>query len=147
VSIVSEIFKGGAEGVFSGIRGIIGAFKGDPTVKLQLEAAIAQAQITLEAQVAQAEATILTAVNATMQAEAKSEHWLQWSWRPLVGYSFVGTIANNYILLPYFQKYLTPITIPAEVFYAWLAILGVTAGFRGMEKWQKTRNGTGGNGK
>jgi len=144
VSFVSEIFKGGAEGVLSGIKGIIGAFKGDPTVKLQLEAAIATAQITLEAQIAQAEATILTAVNATMQAEAKSDHFLQWSWRPLVGYSFVATVANNYLVLPYFQKFLQPIVIPAEVWYAWLAILGVTAGFRGLTKWQQTKNGKNG---
>ena len=143
MSIVSEIFKGGAEGILGGIKGIIGAFKGDPTVKLQLEAAIAQATIALEGQIAQAEATILTAVNATMQAEAKSEHWAQWLWRPLVGFSFTATVANNFILMPYFQKWLTPVAIPSEVWYAWLAILGVTAGFRGMEKWQKSKNGNG----
>jgi len=141
MSVVSEIFKGGAEGVFSGIRGIIGAFKADPTVKAQLEAELAKATVALEMQIAQSEAAVVDAVNKTMQAEAGSDHWLQWSWRPLVGYSFVATIANNYILMPYFQKWLTPIAIPAEVFYAWLAILGVTAGFRGLKQWQQSKHG------
>lgn len=134
MSVISDIFAGGAAGIFSGIRGIISSFRADPLELAKLTAAVDQAQM-------QAEAQILQAVNATMQAEARSEHFLQWSWRPLVGYSFVAAIANNFILMPYLQKYLTPIAIPAEVWYAWLAILGVTAGFRGMEKWQKTKNG------
>lgn len=141
MSVVSEIFKGGAEGVLSGFTGIIRAFKGDPTVKLQLEAALATAQLDLEAKITASEAAVIEAVNKTMQAEAGSIHWLQWSWRPLVGYSFVAIIANNFILMPYFQKWLTPITIPSEVWYAWLAILGVTAGFRGLKQWQESKNG------
>lgn len=136
MSIVSDIFAGGAAGIFSGIRGIISSFKADPLELVKLTAAVDQAQM-------QAEAQILQAVNATMQAESKSEHWLQWSWRPLVGYSFVATITNNYVLMPYFQNVLQPIAIPAEVWYAWLAILGVTAGFRGLGKWQEKRNGNG----
>lgn len=147
MSVVSDIFKGGAEGILGGIKNIIGAFKADPTVAAQLAAEVAKAEIILDGQIAQAEATILQAVNATMQAEARSEHWAQWLWRPLVGFSFTATVANNFILMPYFQKWLQPVTIPSEVWYAWLAILGVTAGFRGMEKWQRSKNGNGGNGK
>ena len=30
------------------------------------------------------------AVNATMQAESKSEHWPQYSWRPAIGFTFAG---------------------------------------------------------
>lgn len=143
MSILGDIFAGGAEGIFKGVSGIISQFKADPTVKAQLEAELAKAAMELDAKLMAAESAIVASVNATMQAEARSEHWLQWSWRPLVGYSFVATIANNFILMPYFQKYLQPIAIPAEVFYAWLAILGVTAGFRGMKQWQQTRNGNG----
>ena len=76
-----------------------------------------------------------------MQAEAKSEHWLQWSWRPLIGYSLVATVVNNFILMPYLQAYLKPVAIPTEVWYAWLAILGVTAAGRSLQQWQQTRNG------
>ena len=144
MGILSDIFKGGTEGIFSGISSIIKNFKADPLELAKLEVAVTEAKANLEARIVEAESRAQEAVNATMRAEAASEHWLQWSWRPLVGYSFVATIANNYILMPYFQKYLTPIAIPAEVFYAWLAILGVTAGFRGMKQWQQTKNGNGG---
>lgn len=42
----------------------------------------------------QADSADLAAVNTTMQAEAKSEHWLQWSWRPLNGYTLaIGSLA------------------------------------------------------
>lgn len=137
MSVVSDIFAGGAAGIFEGISSIIKNFKADPLEVAKLAAAVEQARIAYASVAAQAE----MAVNATMQAEAKSEHWLTWSWRPLVGYSFVATISNNYLVMPYFQHILQPIVIPSEVFYAWLAILGVSAGFRGLSQWQERRNG------
>ena len=141
MGILSDIFKGGTEGIFSGISGIIKNFKADPLELAKLEVAVTEAKANLEARIVEAESRAQEAVNATMRAEAASEHFLQYSWRPLVGYSFVATVANNFILMPYFQKWLTPLPIPAEVWYAWLAILGVTAGFRGLEKWQMSKNG------
>ena len=84
----------------------------------------------------------LEAVNATMQAEAKSEHWMQWSWRPLVGYTFAAVIVNNYILMPYFPG-LQPIVIPSEVWNAMLMVLGVAAATRGWQKIEQARNGNG----
>lgn len=78
---------------------------------------------------------VIKAINETMRAEAKSEHWLQWSWRPLVGITFSLMVINNYVLLPYFKSYgLQPITIPPDVWSAMLVILGVAAGTRGLEK-------------
>jgi len=78
---------------------------------------------------------VIKAVNESMQAEAKSEHWLQWSWRPLVGITFSAVIINNYILIPYFAKAgLQAISIPSEMWNAMLVVLGVAAGTRGWEK-------------
>ena len=78
---------------------------------------------------------VIKAVNDTMETEAKSEHWLQWSWRPLVGITFSAVIINNYILLPYFAKFgLQAIQIPSEMWNAMLVVLGVAAGTRGWEK-------------
>lgn len=78
---------------------------------------------------------VIKAVNDTMQSEAKSEHWLQWSWRPIVGITFSAVIINNYILLPYFAKTgLQAIQIPSEMWNAMLVVLGVAAGTRGWEK-------------
>ncbi len=78
---------------------------------------------------------VIKAINETMRAESKSEHWLQWSWRPLVGITFSLMVINNYVLLPYFKSYgLQPINIPPDVWSAMLVILGVAAGTRGLEK-------------
>lgn len=78
----------------------------------------------------------IDAVNATMRAEAKSEHWMQWTWRPLIGYTFAATVINNYVLMPWFPS-IPAITIPDPIWYAMLSILGVSAGFRG---WQKVKD-------
>lgn len=79
-------------------------------------------------------------INQTMQAEAKSEHWMQWSWRPLIGYTFASVIINNYICLPYFKSFgLMPIDIPSGIWEAMLVVLGVAAGTRGLEKWQREK--------
>lgn len=84
---------------------------------------------------------VLEAVNRTMQAEAKSEHWAQWLWRPIVGFTFAAIIINNYVLMPYLQNYLQPIVIPSEVWNALLMVLGVSAATRGWQKIEQARNG------
>lgn len=38
-------------------------------------------------------------------AEAKSEHWVVASWRPITMLVFVFIIANNYILVPYMTAF------------------------------------------
>ena len=83
---------------------------------------------------------VIEAVNQTMQAEARSEHVLQWIWRPIVGLTFSLVIINNYVLMPYFQPYgLQPIEIPPSLWNAMLMILGIAAGTRGLEKWQRAK--------
>jgi len=107
-----------------------GKFIPDEGKRLEFEKAV------LDASTRQQEA-----VNATMQAEAKSEHWMQWSWRPTVGFTFAGVIINNYILLPYFASFgLKPLDIPEGIWSAMLVVLGVAAGTRGLQKWQKEKN-------
>lgn len=82
------------------------------------------------------------AVNATMQAESRSEHWIQYSWRPMVGFTFIGVILNNYILIPYASALglgVKIIDIPEGIWSAMLVVLGASAATRGIEKWQKSR--------
>ena len=38
-------------------------------------------------------------------AEAKSEHWIVASWRPLTMLTFTAIVANNYILAPYIELF------------------------------------------
>jgi len=58
----------------------------------------------------------------------------------MVGYTFAFVIINNYIVLPYFPN-ISPVEIPAGVWTAMLMVLGIAAGTRGLEKWQKAKNG------
>lgn len=71
----------------------------------------------------------ILAVNATMQAEAGSEHWPSYSWRPFIGFITGSMVFGCYFLLPLFGK-----TVPSVPESAWLmlaAILGVASWYRG----------------
>lgn len=76
-----------------------------------------------------AETSQLQAVNATMQAEAASNHWPTYSWRPFCGFIFGVTFFGCYFVLPLMER-----TIPNVPFEAWAAlgaILGVASWYRG----------------
>jgi hypothetical protein len=77
----------------------------------------------------QLNASTIDAINKTMQAEAASEHWPTYSWRPFNGFLFGTTIFCSYFLLP-LCKIPVP-NIPTEVWIAWGSILGVASYFRG----------------
>lgn len=47
------------------------------------------------------ETTMIDAKSKVVEAEAKSEHWLVASWRPITMLTFVVIVANNYIVVPY----------------------------------------------
>jgi hypothetical protein len=123
VGSVTDILKG------------VGIIK-DPEAELK----VTQALMNYELQMHQQISAQMETVNATMREEAKSEHWIQWTWRPLVGITFSSVIINNYILLPYLKKFgMLSIDIPAELWSTMLVVLGVAAGSRGLEKWQKAK--------
>jgi len=107
----------------------------DPEQQMKIQ----QAMQDYEVKMSDIAAKQIESVNATMREESKSAHWIQFSWRPTIGFTFAAVIINNYILLPYFSKIgITPISIPVEVWTAILVILGAAAATRG---WKKiTRN-------
>jgi hypothetical protein len=82
--------------------------------------------------------TALATVNKTIQDESDSEHWLQWAWRPVFGFTAAGVIIYNYIIAPFFR--IPQIEIPSDVWNTILVVLGVTAGTRGYEKIVKAQN-------
>jgi len=89
---------------------------------------------------AKVQTSTIESINATMREEAKSEHWIQYSWRPTIGFTFAGVIINNYVLLPYFISLgLKPLDIPEGIWSAMLVVLGVSSATRGLEKWQKEK--------
>ena len=99
-------------------------------VKMQLAGEIQQQASELQAYI-----QTIQSVNATMQDESKSPHWLQWAWRPIFGITGAAVIVNNYILLPYLQAFgIKPIVIPDITWQVILAVVGVSALTRGGEK-------------
>ena len=121
--------------MFGGVAKIIGKVKADPTKLIELEAELIKLQAGLKGKIIVAESAMVASVNQSMQAEAKSEHWAQWLWRPVVGFTFCATIINNYILYPYFEAYgMIRVDIPDTVWAAMLAILGAAAYTRGKQK-------------
>lgn len=79
-----------------------------------------------------ADVMVIQAVNTTMQAESKSEHWAQWGWRPYVGFCFGTAWIGTYFILPLAQQ---PVpVIPTEAWLAIGAVLGVASWWRGKAK-------------
>lgn len=137
--------------------GIEGAAKGVGTLAKNLREAITGEEIQTDetrykleeiaSNLELGEQALANAVNVTMQAEAKSEHWPQWSWRPFWGFSSALAficVAGLCCLLAYTAvvggKPEAMAMIPQLVgaftglFAIPGAILGVTAWHRGKEK-------------
>lgn len=100
----------------------------DPALQAQVQqAATAASEQIQQAEIAYAQ-NVAVAVNATMQAEAKSTSWLQQDWRPIFGLTAAFVIFNNYIILPYFAHMgLLPVQVPGDVWNIMLAVLGIGA--------------------
>ncbi len=123
-----------------GDKGLIGSvmdvLKDTGVIKDPMQQAEIQTKLMgMEIQLTNALSQQMETINATMREEAKSEHWMQWSWRPSIGFTFCAILLNNYVLLPYFARYgLQPVVMPGEMWVAILTILGAASAFRGYTK-------------
>jgi Holin of 3TMs, for gene-transfer release len=146
-NFLTDLFSSGIEGAAKGIgtlakdlrTAITGTEPISDTTRLQLE----EIAVKLE----QVEQVLPTAVNQTMQVEAKSEHWPQYSWRPFWGFvsgfaflfvvmlccllgwkAVLGGKSEALAMIPQL------VTAFATLFAIPGAILGVTAWHRGKQK-------------
>ncbi len=118
-------------GIFTSIREAITGNKiTDPTKLLE--------------QVSKLETTFLKAQETIISSEAKSEHWLTATWRPITMLVFVFIIANNYIIAPYslaFGFEIPTLEIPPDMWHLLTVGLGGYVMSRGAEKvakeWKK----------
>lgn len=143
---IKDLFASGAKATIAsitdGAANIISKFKADPTKVLEyekdLETLRVNAEVKIEEIAVQMEAEYTKQqdiVNQTMREEAKSEHFLQWSWRPMIGYLFIIMCFNNYVVLPYLHKYgMLPIELPGEMITAIMIILGVASAGRSAKQ-------------
>ncbi|MGF6738513.1 3TM-type holin [Paraburkholderia atlantica] len=119
----------------------LAALQADPNLSLQFQKAVLdqQAQLAqISADVTKAELVADTAntqaVNQTMQAEAKADHWPTYTWRPFIGFIFGLMLLGDYFVIPILQGWWPRIPQPAIPSEAWVAlggILGVASFFRG----------------
>lgn len=128
------------------LQGVFNRLVPDPVERARVEKEMAELAIRVSEAEAEREARLIESVNATMREEAKSEHWAQWLWRPMIGFTLAAVIINNYILMPYFQHSLKSISIPSEVWSAMLVILGAAAATRGWKQIEEARKNGNGNG-
>ena len=81
--------------VFKDIReAITGKAIEDPNMKAELLMKLKEAEMATQ----QLQAKVIN-------SEASSSHWITSAWRPITMLVFVAIIANNYILVPYFQAF------------------------------------------
>lgn len=84
--------------------------------------------VTAESNRLAAATASITAVNATIQVEAKADHWPTYSWRPFIGFTF-GLYIMSLFILPLFK--VQPITLTPDLTLAIGGILGIASWFRG----------------
>jgi len=127
--------KAAVEGLGSAVKQAVSAFKADPTKVAELEQAVNLAVIDAGNRAEEAATRALETVNATMRAEAASEHWLQWSWRPVGAYVFYTMVVNNFVIYPYLARFgVVHMEMSEMLFATFAALLGISAFTRGRAK-------------
>lgn len=142
--------EGAAKGIGSLAKDLRSAITGKEPVSDSTQIEIEKIAVKLE----EIEQQLPMAVNQTMQTEAKSEHWPQYSWRPFWGFvsggafgfvvglccylGFKAVIGGNPQALAMVPQLVTAFS---TLFAIPGAILGVTAWHRGKEKRERLTNG------
>ncbi len=105
--------------------------KQDPEQARKFQEAMQSFRVKMQQEVTKRQET----VNKTMRAEAKSESWPQYSWRPFNGFMFGITLFGIHFVLPLLKVEVQPIN--PTVLSLWAGVLGVVGYQRGKEKRAK----------
>jgi hypothetical protein len=111
MSVITDIFKGGAEGVFSGIAKVIGTFKTDPTIAASHAAKLAELDIAFQQAQMQFEVALVQAQTKINEIEAGSADKFTSRWRPAAGW--LGVVGLAYSVIAY------PLLTWASLNFAW----------------------------
>jgi len=114
------------------------AIKADPDAAIKLAKLELDNKALLQQQLLTAETARIQSVNKTMQAESASEHFMQFAWRPFIGFIFGITFIGCYFVLP-----LARIPVPVIPSEAWMmigAVLGVASWHRGAAKVEQAKS-------
>ena len=94
MSIISDVFAGGAEGILKGVRDVVSSFKADPLELAKIDSALAQAEMTMNLGLSQAQ----TKIN---EIEAASDDKFTSRWRPAIGWICGAAYAYEFLLYPF----------------------------------------------
>ncbi len=120
--------EGTADAVTSAIQGMSETPEG--RIKLAaIDAELKEHAIDAGVHLEDLQAQTIAAVNTTIQAETKAEHWPSYSWRPFCGFVFGAMFLGVYFILP-LAKLPVPV-VPLEAWAAMGSVLGVASWFRG----------------
>lgn len=93
MSIISDVFAGGAEGILKGVKDVVSSFKADPLELAKLEIALAQTEANLAA-------TLSTAQTKVNEIEAASSDKFTSRWRPACGWLAASGLGYAVIVTP-----------------------------------------------
>lgn len=101
----------------------------------------AEAKAEMMTIIAEAQAEEMKAKSAVVVAEAKGESWMQRNWRPVLMFTFIAIIINNFLLLPYMIALGVPLPtleLPSQMWY--LLSIGVGGYIAGRSGEKITNN-------
>lgn len=141
MSLLSDIFAGGAEGLLKGVKDVVSTFKADPLELAKLESELTKVQTTFELGMSQAQ----TRIN---EIEAASQDKFVSRWRPAIGWICGSAYFYHFILQPFLAFALAagghaveagqlPIIPVSELSVVLFGMLGIGA----MRTFEKVKNG------
>ncbi len=104
-----------------------------------------QAKLAMQNAILTAQSKELDAASRVIMAEANGS-FLQRSWRPIMMYTFILIIANNYIFVPYATAFgfsIPALDIPGNMWGLLTVGIGGYIGARSVEKVMGARNANG----
>lgn len=110
-----------------------------PEEILQVKALETQMQVELQKLGSQD----IAEVNETMRQEGKSEHWMQWTWRPFIGYvtgvSFAGTVFFIGVVMwrAIFNDQATALASIPQIIGAFTMLFSVPGSILGVASWHR----------
>jgi Holin of 3TMs, for gene-transfer release len=133
------------ENIGSAFKDIVGSFKADPTVAIQVQERLAEAQLAIQAKLVDQ----VTDQIDVDKAEAQNANWWVAGWRPYIGWICGTALGFYFIVAPlgtWFSNLIGhPTQFPVLDMKSLMTILSGMLGFGGMRTYEKLQGVPGAN--